>query len=218
MNFSVDPASMDILDITPVVNPRLAVFPGDTPFSQNVAMDMRAGDHLTLSSITCTVHLGAHVDAPNHYERDGKSIEQRSLSYYLGPAQVIEVACRHGERLQLSDIQNIKITAPRVLFKTKSFPDPYHWNGDFMSLSAELVEELARQGVKLVGIDTPSIDLAEDKILQSHHAVARHDMAILEGIVLDQVKPGMYQLIALPLSIERADATPVRAVLLKEKS
>jgi arylformamidase len=72
--------------------------------------------------------------------------------------------------------------------------------------------------VKLVGIDTPSIDLAEDKILQSHHAVARHDMAILEGIVLDQVKPGMYQLIALPLSIERADATPVRAVLLKEKS
>ena len=78
------------------------------------------------------------------------------------------------------------------------------------------MENLASQGVVLVGIDTPSIDLSQDKLLESHQAVARNDMAILEGIVLDGVAPGNYTLIALPLKIEGADASPVRAVLLDE--
>ncbi|MES3036698.1 MAG: cyclase family protein [Bdellovibrionota bacterium] len=207
--------SMQILDITPVINTKMAVFPGDIPFSQEFAMNMINGDHLTLSSIKTTVHLGAHTDAPNHYSKDGAAIENRSLDYYLGPAQVIEVKCRMGQRITVSDVVGKNISAARVLFKTNSFPDPYKWNSDFMSLSEELVNYLAEQKVKLVGIDTPSIDLSEDKILQSHHAVAKNDMAILEGIVLSRVDEGIYQLIALPLKIEGADATPVRAVLLK---
>ncbi len=206
---------MKVIDITPVISPRLAVFPGDQVFTQQVSMDMHHGDHLTLSSIHTTVHLGAHTDAPNHYSVSGTSIEKRSLNYYLGAAQVITIPCRKGARILSQDLANIKIQAPRVLFKTGSFPDPNHWNSDFMSLSAELIEYLSKHQVKLVGIDTPSIDLSEDKVLQSHHAVAKYDMAILEGIVLDQVADGIYQLVALPLPIEGADASPVRAVLLK---
>ncbi len=206
---------MKVIDITPVISPRLAVFPGDQVFSQQVSMDMHHGDNLTLSSIQTTVHLGAHTDAPNHYSVSGSSIEKRSLNYYLGTAQVITIPCRRGARIASQDLANIKIQAPRVLFKTGSFPDPNHWNSDFMSLSAELIEYLAKHQVKLVGIDTPSIDLAEDKVLQSHHAVAKYDMAILEGIVLDQVADGIYQLVALPLPIKGADASPVRAILLK---
>lgn len=206
---------MKVIDITPVISSRLAVFPGDQAFSQQVSMDMHHGDNLTLSSIQTTVHLGAHTDAPNHYSVSGSSMEKRSLNYYLGTAQVITIPCRMGARIASQDLANIKIQAPRVLFKTGSFPDPNHWNSDFMSLSAELIEYLAKHQVKLVGIDTPSIDLAEDKVLQSHHAVAKYDMAILEGIVLDQVADGIYQLVALPLPIEGADASPVRAILLK---
>ncbi len=206
---------MEIIDITPVINSKMAVFPGDQPFKQEFSMDMQGGDHLTLSSIHTTVHLGAHTDAPNHYSKAGVGMEARSLSYYLGPVQVITVPCKRGQRILKSDIEGIKIQAPRVLFKTGSFPDPYHWNTDFMSLSAELVEYLAQSQVKLVGIDTPSIDLSEDKFLQSHTAVAKYDMAILEGIVLDQVSDGLYQLVALPLAMEGADASPVRAILLK---
>ena len=142
-------------------------------------------------------------------------MEKRDLSYYLGPAQVITVACKKGQRITVKDLAAVSIQASRVLFKTQSFPDPYHWNSDFMSLSAELIEFLSGKGVRLVGIDTPSIDLAEDKVLQSHHAVAKYDMAILEGIVLDHVADGLYQLVALPLPMEGADASPVRAVLLK---
>lgn len=208
---------MEILDISPVINPRLAVFPGDTPFQQEFLMDMKKGQHLTLSSIKTTVHLGAHTDAPNHYSREGEGIETRPLQTYLGSAQIIEVPCRPGSRLRPADLGGRNITAPRVLFKTLSFPDPYRWNGDFMSLSGELVDWLAARGVRLVGIDTPSIDLAEDQILESHQAVARHDMAILEGIVLKNVPEGNYQLLALPLPIEGADATPVRAVLLRTR-
>src|SRR3954467_14094342 len=83
--------SMEIIDITPVINPKLAVFPGDTPFEQEFVMDIRKGDHLTLSWIKMTAHLGAHTDAPNHYHFNGDSIDKRSLRIYMGAVQVIEV-------------------------------------------------------------------------------------------------------------------------------
>lgn len=204
-----------IIDITPVIRSDMAVFPGDTSFSRKIALDMKNGDNLTLSAIETTLHLGAHTDAPNHYAKNGGSIEGVALDIYLGPAQVIEVQCSPGKRIKVADLVEKQIITARVLFKTLSFPDPYKWNSDFMSLSAELIDYLKQQGVKLVGIDTPSIDLADDKILESHSAVARNDMAILEGIVLENVKEGLYDLIALPLPIKGADASPVRAILLK---
>lgn len=205
------------IDITPVINSRLAVFPGDTAFSQTFALQTDKGDHLTLSEIRTTVHLGAHTDAPNHYARDAASIEQRSLDFYIGTAQVIQVPRQMGKRIGVADLAGKKIQAPRVLFKTLSFPNPSVWNNDFMSLSSELVQFLAEQGVRLVGIDTPSVDLADDKILESHTAIAKRDMAILEGVVLDHVEEGIYQLVALPLPLEGADASPVRAILVREK-
>lgn len=162
-----------------------------------------------------TPHLGAHTDAPNHYVKGGASMENRALHYYLGAAQVIEVSLPRGERIRPAHLQGAAIQAPRVLFKTNSFLNPDQWQNDFVSLSAELVDWLAAQKVILVGIDTPSVDLAEDKVLESHKAVARHDLAILEGIVLSKAQPGLYDLVALPLKIKGADATPVRAVLLR---
>jgi len=204
---------LEIIDITPTINSRMAVFPGDTPFSEEFVMSTDQGQHLTLSKINTTVHLGAHTDAPNHYAPRSESIETRSLEFYLGKAQVIEVSLPRGSRIQVADLQGKVIQAPRILFKTKSYPDPYQWNDDFNSLSAELVHHLHQKKVILVGIDTPSIDPAADKTLESHLAVHAHDMAILEGIVLDDVKEGIYELIALPLKIEGADATPVRAIL-----
>ena len=206
---------MEIIDITPLINSKIAVFPGDTPFQEDFLMSTDKGELLTLSKITTTVHLGAHTDAPNHYAASAEGIHSRSLDYYLGPAQVIEVQIPRGQRIQISDLKGQKILAERVLFKTLSFPNPYEWNWDFNSLSAELVDYLASQKVRLVGIDTPSVDLAKDKVLESHMCVHKNNMAILEGIVLEQVPEGIYELIALPLKIEGADATPVRAILRK---
>lgn len=204
-----------IIDISPVISPEIAVYPGDTPFSEEFTLDMKKGDNLTLSSITTSVHVGAHTDAPNHYALDGQSIEKRRLEIYMGSAQVIEVKCQPNSRIQVRDIEHAPIQAPRILFKTGSFPNPNRWNSDFVSLSPELVNYLGDKKVILVGIDTPSVDPAEDKILESHTAIFKNDMAILEGIVLEDVAEGIYELIALPLKIAGADATPVRAILLK---
>jgi arylformamidase len=207
--------SKNIIDISPLISSLIAVFPGDTAFKEEFLMKIDEGDSLTLSKITTTVHLGAHTDAPRHYSSKGQSIEERNLNIYIGLAQVIEVNCPPHSRISILDIANIPIKAPRILFKTKSFPDPNKWNDDFVGLSAELIHYLAEKKVILVGIDTPSIDPATDKDLESHHAVFKNDMAILEGIVLEHVLEGVYELIALPLKIAGADASPVRAVLLK---
>ena len=134
----------------------------------------------------------------------------------MGACQVIEVEGKPS-RIMPVDIKE-KILAPRILFKTNSFPDPDQWNDDFSALSPELIYYLKSQKVVLVGIDTPSVDPATDKTLVSHKAIFESDMAVLEGIILTHVTPGTYQLIALPLRIEGADASPVRAILLKEKA
>lgn len=203
-----------LLDISPPITPRIAVWPGDTPFSQTWLCRLDQGANLDLSSVTTTVHLGAHADGPSHYAAGAPGIGERPLELYYGPCQVIHVDVRRGERVRLEHLP-VPVTAPRVLLRTGTCPDPDRWSSDFASLSPELVDHLAASGVRLVGIDTPSVDLFDDKVLLSHQRVAAHDMAVLEGLVLDHVQPGLYTLIALPLRILGADASPVRAVLVE---
>ena len=202
-----------ILDISPLIDPAINVWPGDTPYVHTVNLDMAAGSNITLSDIRTTVHVGAHTDAPNHYVADGEDIASRRLDYYVGPCAVIGVGVARGERILPRHVDAAQVTAPRVLFRTGTFPDPRHWNDDFASLSPELVDFLHERGVILIGIDTPSVDPFHSKELEAHHAFARHDMATLEGIVLEGVEDGEYELIALPLRLRNADASPVRAVL-----
>lgn len=208
---------MKFHDISPPITPRIAVFPGDTPYSRDVSLDFTKGDHLGLSAIRTTLHLGAHADATNHYHAQGEGIEARPLEPYYGLCQVIEVSMLYGERIRPEHIEKNLIEAPRVLFKTSTFNDPNRWVDDFTALSPELIDYLAKRKVLLVGIDTPSVDLADSKALESHQALYRTGMAVLEGLWLKEVKAGIYTLIALPLRLVGADASPVRAVLLEEE-
>ncbi len=201
-----------LIDISPSITPSLAVWPGDVGFSRSVALDLERGDNLTLSSITTTLHLGAHADAPSHYGQGAQGIGERPLEPYFGPCEVVAVAVEPGERIRPHHLPGPP-RAPRQLFKTSTFEDPERFEEDFASLSRELVDALADQGVVLVGIDTPSIDPFADRSLQSHTAVLERDLAILEGLVLRDVDPGLYTLIALPLKLAGCDASPVRAVL-----
>lgn len=201
-----------LYDITPPISPDLKVWPGDTPPSREVLLDMNRGDNLTLSTLHATVHLGAHADAPSHYGRDAPSIEQRSLELYIGPCQVIHLSVEHGAQIEPEDVP-ANVQAERLLLATGTFPNPRKWNEDFAALSPQLVDHLHERGIKLIGIDTPSVDLFDSKDLPAHQRVLAHDMAILEGLVLKDVPQGMYELIALPLPLVGFDASPVRAVL-----
>lgn len=203
-----------ILDISPLVSDRIGVFPGDVPYRRTPSLSIAGGANIDLSSVHSTVHVGAHADAPSHYVAAGQHIAARPLELYYGPCQVIDAPTARNLRLLPQHFAGA-IDAPRVLFKTRTFPDPNAFNEDFASLSPELVDWLHARGVRLVGIDTPSIDPCHDPVLESHQAVARHDMAILEGLVLAHVPAGVYTLVALPLRLEGADASPVRAILVR---
>ncbi|MGL4555007.1 MAG: cyclase family protein [Gemmataceae bacterium] len=196
-----------IHDISPLISPRLAVWPGDTPPSREVLLDIARGDNITLSTLRATAHLGAHADAPSHYG-DGPAIHERDLSLYVGRCRVVRVSVGRGER-----VGPLGVGGERVLIATDTFPDPERFNEDFAGLSVELIDALAAGGTRLIGTDTPSVDLFASKDLPAHAACLRHDLAILEGLALRGVPEGEYELIALPLRLEGFDASPVRAVL-----
>ena len=203
-----------LYDITPRITEKLGVWPGDTPMTREMLCDIAKGDTVTLSSLHATVHLGAHADGPNHYGKDSATIDERDLDFYLGPCQVIHVEVERGSRVGIEQLPGAgEIQAGRVLIGTGTFPDPENWNDDFAALEPGLVDHLHEQGVMLIGIDTPSVDLIDSKDLPAHGRFLAHDMVILEGIVLRDVPDGVYELIALPLPLVGFDASPVRAVL-----
>src|SRR5213595_1173878 len=124
-----------LIDISPLIDSTIHVWPGDTPYVQTVNLDMEAGANLTLSDIRTTVHVGAHADAPSHYVADGADIAARALDFYIGRCAVVQVEVERGQRITPEHIAGKPIGAPRVLFRTGTFPDPRHWNDDFASLS-----------------------------------------------------------------------------------
>jgi arylformamidase len=201
-----------LIDISPLVSERIAVWPGDVPYRRKASLAIAQGANIDLSAVDTTLHLGAHADAPSHYAANAPSIAERPLDTYYGLCQVIHVNVARNVRVYPEDLKQ-PIRAPRLLIRTGTFPRPDAWNTDFASLSPELIEAFATQGGVLVGIDTPSVDLFDDKVLLTHQALRKHDIANLEGLVLDHVPPGLYTLIALPLKLEGADASPVRAAL-----
>lgn len=216
------PTPPRLIDISPTLSSRIAVWPGDTDFRRTENLSITGGDNIDLSEIRTTVHVGAHTDAPSHYVAGGATIEARPLDRYYGDCLVITVSVQAGARIQPRDLPETTRDAStlpgRVLLRTDSYRDPDQFTTDFASLSPALVDFLADRHVSLIGIDTPSVDPFDDTELHSHTAIARRDLAILEGIVLTGVTDGHYTLIALPLKIEGADASPVRAVLVAPAS
>lgn len=205
---------MNYIDISPIISESLAVFPGDQSFRLKKSYSIEKGDHIDLASFSGTLHLGSHADAPSHYIKGGKTIEQVNLEPYFGQCQVFHVNITKGERIQIKDFNLDGVIESRVLFRTNSFPDPNIWNDDFNSLSPELIKALKSKNVQLIGIDTPSADPADSKNLESHQALAATDIRILEGLDLSKVQEGTYQLVALPLALKGAEASPVRAILI----
>jgi arylformamidase len=207
-----------IWDISPPIAPGTPVFPGDTPYSQQWTAQISPDCPVNVSALTLSAHLGAHADAPLHYSADDKPIGVMSLDPFLGPCRVIH-AMAIADRFRLITQNDLRDAAaddpplpPRVLVRTYA-KAPTVWDPQFAAFAPETIAWLASLGVTLVGIDTPSVDPADSKTLDSHQQLLRHDMRVLENLVLDDVAPGDYELIALPLKLTGADASPVRAIL-----
>lgn len=200
-------------DISPPLSVATPTWPGDTPFQEERVWQFGPECPVNVGRITLSPHTGAHVDAPLHYRPDGAPIGEVPLEVYMGPCRVLH--CLNSSALvQPHQVENQLVDVPeRVLLRTYQQAPLSTWDPDFTAVAPETIELLARHGVRLIGIDTPSLDPQQSKTMDAHNAVARQGMAILEGIVLDDVPPGDYELIALPLRFANLDASPVRAIL-----
>ncbi len=204
--------SKSIIDISPTIEEEIAVWPGDVRFTRHLAMSTKSGQHMDLSSVQTTVHVGAHADAPSHFHQDGVGIDQVDLDAYVGRCYVHSVLGK--SQIDVSDCEiPIQLQAPRILFRTLSYPDPRAFNEDFVFFTPEAVAYLGQHGVRLIGIDTPSVDPFSSKALSAHHSLFEYNIRNLEGLVLEHVLDGFYELIALPLKVRDCDASPVRAIL-----
>jgi arylformamidase len=200
-------------DISPAVDGNTPVWPGDTVVRIDRAWRMEAGSPVNVGRLTLSPHTGAHADAPLHYDADGAAIGAVPLDPYLGRCRVIH--CIGAAPLVRPEhlAAHLHGVPPRVLLRTYSKAPLVHWDSAFCAVAPQTIDVLAEHGVKLVGIDTPSLDPEQSKTMDAHRRVGEHGMAVLEGLVLDAVAPGDYELIALPLKLASLDASPVRAVL-----
>jgi arylformamidase len=203
----------DILDISPPIGTGTPVWPGDTPVGIERVWRMEAGSPVNVARLTLSPHTGAHADAPLHYDRDGAPIGAVALDTYIGACRVVH--CIGAAPLVTPDhvAAFLDDVPPRVLFRTYRKAPLDAWDEAFCAVAPDTIDLLASRGVKLIGIDTPSLDPQDSKTMDAHRRIRAHGMAILEGLVLDAAAPGDYELIALPLKFATLDASPVRAVL-----
>ncbi len=200
-------------DISPPVQAGTPVFPGDAAFEMAWPARIGPGCPVNVSTLTLSPHTGAHADAPLHYDPDGLAVGALDLAPYLGRCRVIH-AIDCGPLVRLEHIEHaLRELPPRVLVRTYRRAPIDRWDPDLPAYAPATVTRLAELGVQLIGIDTASIDPASSKTLDSHQVIRQHGLRVLENLVLDDVPEGDYELIALPLKLMTADASPVRAVL-----
>lgn len=203
-----------LLDISPPVGPDSPVYPGDAPYRRDWQSRIGPDCAVNLSAITLSPHLGAHADAPLHYDDGGRAAGAMDLEPFIGHCRVIH-ALDCGPRVQWRDIAHALPAGtppPRLLLRTCR-QQPRQWDPQLIGVEPGLIEHLADLGVRLIGIDSASVDPADSLALESHQALRRRDLRVLENLLLDAVPEGDYELIALPLRLVDCEASPVRAVL-----
>jgi arylformamidase len=206
---------MKIIDITHPHSNRLAPWPGDTQFDFRLVWRMREGSSCNVGKLTCSIHSGTHADAPFHYNNNGAPIDAVPPGNFIGPARVFSASNREIITREIFAGLDGHAT-PRVLIRTGACDDKSTFPPRIPTLAPDVPEWLGRQGVRLIGVDLPSVDQVDSKTLPLHHALDAANILILENLDLRAVSPGNYWLIALPLRIEGGDGSPVRAVLLEQ--
>jgi arylformamidase len=215
---------MKIWDISRTLTNDFAEWPGDKPFRFRLNNEIAKGGTVNLGSIAMSVHNGTHADARFHFDTHGDSIDKVPLEVYVGGATVVDLAQTFSQSkdkhlITREDIrpyaEQIAATS-RLLVKTDRWSDSTVFPQKIPVIAAELPAWLQKNGVRLLGVDLPSMDEIDSKSLQNHHALARAGIAIVESLDLSGVGAGIYNFAALPLKIAGADGAPLRAVLWRE--
>jgi arylformamidase len=200
------------IDISQPLQNNIAEWPGDTPFSYEVAYTKTETGSVNIGKLSTSTHMGTHIDAPFHFDDNGLKVLDLPIDLYIGRARVLDVSGKKS--IGRADLEDIDFGgAERILLKTGSRLDPNVFPEIFTYLRADIGPLLKERGVRLIGVDTPSVDPETSKTVEAHHSLNENGVMILENIVLSEVEPGDYELIALPLPLKDGDGSPVRAVL-----
>lgn len=190
----------------------MPVWPGDTSFKYEVSWSKAESGSVNVGSLSMSTHTGTHVDAPFHFDDNGKRIIELDLDLYIGPVRVLDMS--EKDSIGAKDLSDINLEGfKRVIFKTSSWKNTNEFPASIPYIEADLGPFLAGKGIKLIGVDVPSVDPLDSKDLHAHHSLNKNGIHILESILLDKVEPGDYELISLPLALVEGDGSPVRAVL-----
>lgn len=200
-------------DISQRLRPELPVWPGDGHFECAVTAAVAAGSSVTLHRLSMSTQSGTHAECSRHVRDDAVPLDGLELDAFVGDCELRDVSHARNRVTTADVLDRLPARVERVLLRTFSQADWNRWPEGFTAIAPELIDALAARGCRLIGTDAPSVDPATCKALRSHHAAHRAGMAILEGLVLDALPEGRYELIALPLPIAGIEATPVRAVL-----
>ena len=205
---------MKIIDITHPMSDRLAPWPGDTPFEFSLVARLRDGASCNVGRLTCSIHTGTHLDAPFHYTASGATVDALAPEIFIGPARVFLAPGREVITREIFAGLDGRAT-PRVLVRTNACDVKSVFPSRIPTLAPDVPAWLGGQGVRLFGLDLPSVDPVDSKTLPLHHALGATNIIILENLDLRAVAAGVYELIALPLRLVGADGSPVRAVLIE---
>lgn len=207
------PDSPRLHDITRPVRDGHPVWPGDAPCRIEWTSRLGEGASANVAGLSMSAHTGTHADGPFHVVEEGARIGAAPLEAFIGPARVLDARdcrCIDAEWLReaLADDR-----PERVLFNTACWLAPDAFPTTYPPITPHAAELLAGFGVRLVGTDAPSVDPFDSDDLPAHRVLLGAGVGILENLLLDGIVDGTYELIALPLRLEDADASPVRAVL-----
>jgi arylformamidase len=200
------------IDISQPLQNGIAEWPGDTPFSYEVKFIKAYTGSVNIGKITTSTHMGTHIDAPFHFDNEGEKVLDLPIDLYIGRARILDVSGLTS--VGRADLEHLDFGgAERILLKTLSRPDSTIFPEKFTYLHSDIGPLFKERGVRLIGVDTPSVDPEDSKTLDAHHSLNKNGVHILENIVLNHVEPGDYELIALPLPLAGGDGSPVRAVV-----
>lgn len=203
---------MKWIDISQPLRNGMPGWPGDTSFAYELTCTKEESGSVNVGKLTLSTHTGTHIDAPYHFDNEGQRVLQLEPDRYVGIARVIHLP--DANTIGPDELKGVELKGiSRLLIRTDAWMDRSRFPEKIPPLKPEVALYLATQGIKLIGLDLPSVDPLDSKALLTHHALHREDIHILEGVVLDQVQPGDYELMALPLPLVDADGSPVRAML-----
>jgi len=211
---------MKVFDISRPLFNGLAPWPGDTAFRFDLKWKMAEGATVNVGAVTMGVHNGSHADAPFHFEQGAATIDRMALETYFGEAVVVDLTSRFADgrtpEITIADIGSAAESAPRLLLKTGVWKDPKIFPERIPVIARDVPKWLQDRKVKLLGLDLPSVDPIEAKVLVNHHALAAAKIAIVESLDLNEIEAGLYHFSALPLPISGGDAAPVRAIVWRD--